>query len=78
LFGIKLALADIGFALAITLPLCFNFLSQDIFKSDCIGRKLRDTLTQFLYSHLLLIKVESECSFVVDICLLLDVQACSG
>ena len=63
----KLA-TDIG------LNLCLDLLLQNILENDSVCSKLRDTLTELLYRHLLLVEVEAECWLVVEVRLLLNVQ----
>lgn len=52
-----------------------NLLLEDALESDSIGGELADTLTELLDGHLVLVEVEAEQSLVVDVRLLLEVEA---
>ena len=52
-----------------------NLLLKDTLESDSIGCEFRDTFSQFLDSHCLLIEVESEERLIVEVALLWDVEA---
>ena len=51
-----------------------ELLLDDVLKGDGISGELADTLTQLLDGHLVLVEVEAEERFVVDVRLLLDVE----
>jgi hypothetical protein len=53
---------------------CLNLCLKDILKSHSISSKLADTLPQLLNCHLVLVEVEAEIGFVVDVCLFLEVK----
>jgi len=55
--------------------LCDNLLAQDILQGDGISGELADTLAQLLHRHGVLVEVESEVGLVIDVGLLLDVEA---
>jgi hypothetical protein len=57
--------------------LFLELLLEDSLECDGIGSKLGDTFSQLLNTHDILVEVETEISFVVDICLLLNVQGSS-
>ena len=52
----------------------FNLLTKNGFECISISSKFADTFSQFLDSHLLFVEVKSEKRFIVDVCLLLQVQ----
>jgi hypothetical protein len=54
--------------------LCLNLRLKDILESHSISSKLADTLPQLLNCHLVLVEVEAEIGFVIDVCLLLEVE----
>lgn len=51
-----------------------DLLPENALQCDCIRRKLADTFSELLNRHLLLIEVEAEQRFVVDISALGNVQ----
>ena len=57
-----------------------NLLLQDTLQRDCVGGKLADALTKLVGCHGVLVEVEAEEGFVVDIRDLLDVKTggCTG
>ena len=57
-----------------TRSLTLDLLAQDVLKGDGVGGEFRDTLAELLDGHLILIVVEAELGFVVDVALLLKVE----
>lgn len=51
-----------------------DLLPQNVFQGGRIGSKFRDTFPQLLHSHGLLIEVEAEQRFVIDIGFLWNVE----
>jgi len=61
--------------LARPISLCFLYLlPYDVLQGDGVCGKLGDTFPQFLNSHGLIVEVEAEECFIVDVALLLKVQ----
>lgn len=58
-----------------TTAAALDLLCQDILQLHRRGRKGRDAVTQLVNGHLLLIELESELGFVIEVFLLLDVEA---
>jgi len=54
--------------------LCLNLRLKDILKSHSISSKLADALPQLLNCHLVLVEIEAEVGFLVNVCLLLDIE----
>lgn len=55
-----------------------NLGLDDVLEDDGVGSELADALTELLDGHLLLVEIESEDGFVVDVSLLLDVEGRGG
>ena len=61
-----------------TCNLCrLDLLAEDILESNCVSGEFRDTLTELLDGHLVLVEVEAELGLVVDVALLLNVKLAS-
>lgn len=58
----------------LTSSLSLNLALQSLLQSNRISSKLADTLAELVNGHWVLVEVESEISFVVNVCLLLDVE----
>lgn len=52
-----------------------ELLLEDALEGDGVGSELADTLTELLDGHLVLVEVEAEVGLVVNVRLLLDVEA---
>lgn len=52
-----------------------NLLLENVLEGNGVSRELGDTLAELLDGHLLLVEVEAEGGLVVDVGLLLDVEA---
>jgi hypothetical protein len=58
--------------------LCLNLCLQDSLKCLSISSEFADTLTELLNSHLVLVEVEAEQRFLIDVRLLLDIEGGGG
>jgi hypothetical protein len=57
-----------------TCNLSLDLLAEDVLESNGISGEFRDTLTELLNGHLVLVEEKAELSLVVDVALLLDVE----
>ena len=52
-----------------------NLLPENALEGVCVGRKLADTLAKLVHRHGLLVEIETEETLVVQVVLLLDIEA---
>jgi hypothetical protein len=57
-----------------TINLCLKLLLKDFLKSLSISSKLADTFPQLLNRHLVLVEIEAEVGFLVDVRLPLNIE----